>query len=282
MMRDRTIQMAGHKADFLKLRKRIVKRVDPIEADQYRRFLEMGRQPSPIQPKIPAFAGPFGSIDELKQAIEPSKHEDIDKAWPKEKPGYHYVILDDVTGGHEGAKLHDLKIGTKTASYTEQRINQKRWVPTALAKAFMHQIIMDPWVSDQFGFRDEDSHKQKKWGKKGNLSQVKMTVSSMSVQSCSRVLDDVQDILEWARTSPTVYVGSSILIVANDIKPELSRAVLIDFAHPISEEMGFPKSKVDKYREAMLKGFETIRRELVNRVLGAYDESEDEDGFVHI
>ncbi|WP_309938953.1 inositol polyphosphate kinase family protein [Aureibacter tunicatorum] len=268
------IQMAGHAEDLLKIKGYIVKRIDPLEAEQYRNFRRIIAEGSGPRPHIPEFIGPFETIDELAANVEGDDRRKVHEKWQDRNPKYKYIILEDVTGGHKASKLRDLKIGTSTASKSEQKRNQGLGVGLAKFKAFRHQVLMDPAVSEKYGFRDEDAQKDGSRGAGSNLTYFKNLIAGISRPVADRLYEDVVKIIQWIEQSPTVYVGSSMLVVVNEEVPDLSRAVMIDFAHPISVELNFKPEKVEKYRSGMLKGFQSILNMISYRLNDFFSHSE--------
>ncbi|MCG8474246.1 MAG: inositol polyphosphate kinase family protein [Cytophagales bacterium] len=259
MARQKIIQMAGHWDDILFLPGRVVKRIEKLEAEQYLEFREYINHAAPDTPlpQIPKFEGPYNSLQELAAKVSDEDRQKITQKWKKQDPKYKYIILENATEEHPSSKIRDLKIGTSTVSEEEQRIGQKKGSVETLIKAAKH-TTMDMPVSKKYGFRDEDSQKRGARSAKKNLVIFRQMIAEMGPEVAKKIRSDVRKIYNWISSSQTVYVGASMLMVANEDKPEISKAVMIDFAHPISTRLGFDESKVEKYRTGMLTGFSSI------------------------
>ncbi|MCG8473875.1 MAG: inositol polyphosphate kinase family protein [Cytophagales bacterium] len=252
------IQRAGHTEDLLIIKGKIIKRIDEIEAKQYQSFRPLLLAGSRYVPNIPWFIGPFNTLEKLKKALTPEEQTKVDAKWEDPEHKHWYIILENVTGGHTASIMRDLKIGTATASYTEQIRSQKKNPLKAGIKAMKHLLLMDTKVSARYGFRDEDAQKKGARGHDTNLKKLKELIGNATLEATEKLLTDVHKVIHWISLAPTVYVGASMLVVVNNDEPLLNRAVMIDFAHPISVELGFKPETVEKYRKGMLKGLFSI------------------------
>jgi hypothetical protein len=257
------IQRAGHAEDFYRLANGtwFVKKADAAETLQYQGFTLLDRQSG----AIPEFCGPYQDANALlgdgNAAFAGDLNANTDLAGITALGltlggTDRLIVLKSATGGDPAASLRDLKLGRHTASGTDQALRGESWLSQKV-KAMRHDVLDTLTPSRELGFRDEDATKELKYTTESNLADLRHILGNSSLEALQKIKLDITNIAAWVTGQTTVYVGASVLLVANNQNAQASNAVMIDFAHPVTAA-SHGQQRFNNYKQDMIDGLVNI------------------------
>jgi hypothetical protein len=272
-----TVQMAGHAGVmiFSSDKKKLIKRVEQNEANQFQRIKEEQNNDDIDIKKaaLSAFPRIYRATysDNLITPMSLIKgNYDIEKSEVKEWVAKHtrsdrYVEMESFGG--EGIDILDFKIGKATANCNELKQNYKRSDKSAAKKVAKMGSVDRNSETEKFGLRDSDHLKNNKtdailrWGGKfratltavdARLQKDKKKFGNNPYPDDAQVFKDLDNIYNYLDKSNTVYIASSLIVKWNTEREKRSedRVTLIDLAHPIQKGI----EDFDDVKSGMLLG----------------------------